>query len=357
MDVEPLTSLDEVWLLTQDAQDFSENFREIKHLPCGLPTPRPLNWLFFFLGAFIVLLVNFKKIGVVRAYGVGCLHAALFSRISKVPLIVSYEYEWARQISISKRVLIYHLANLIEKFVLKSSTVTFALTESLAKQAAIRGAREIRVIPNIVDENQILPSSNMESATIPRSLKNSNKKVVLFVGRLHSIKRVEDLIQAVALLRNKFDIGLVIVGDGNERERLVRISNELGLGNSTFFVGFLKRSEVFNYMKLANALVLPSDVEGNPRVLIEAMLCHTPIVATNVDGINNMVRDNWNGLLAEPRDPEGLAKKIAGLLIDDSLAQRLSSTAYDYAKEKYSYQANINKQLEILTKVIKRKLT
>jgi glycosyltransferase involved in cell wall biosynthesis len=146
----------------------------------------------------------------------------------------------------------------------------------------------------------------------------------VFVGRLTEQKDVPTLLHA---LRDVPEARVELVGDGPERERLERLVAELQLEGRVRFVGSLDRRAVLSYLAGARAAVLPSAWENLPHAAVEALAVGTPVVATAVGGVAEVVRDGENGLLVPPRDPARLAAALRSLLDDDTLRARLAANA------------------------------
>lgn len=143
---------------------------------------------------------------------------------------------------------------------------------------------------------------------------------LLFVGRLDQVKGVLVLFDAVAgLVAEGRDVRLTLVGDGPQRADLERRTKELGLGARVEFAGYRSQAEVQEHLAAADVFVLPSFAEGVPVSLMEAMARATPVVATNVGGVTELVRDGVNGLVVAPGDVDALAAAIARLESDASL--------------------------------------
>ena len=107
---------------------------------------------------------------------------------------------------------------------------------------------------------------------------------------------------------------LCMVGDGPDRERLEQLAHDLGIARSTFFVGY--QEDVAGYYRLFDAFLLPSVNEGTPVSAIEALASGTPVVATRVGGVPDVVRDGVDGFLVEPGDTEAAAERLAELARD-----------------------------------------
>jgi glycosyltransferase involved in cell wall biosynthesis len=151
----------------------------------------------------------------------------------------------------------------------------------------------------------------------------SDRRSVLFVGRLVKEKGVAELLDALARLARS-DTELVVVGDGPMRGRLERLAGDLAVGDRIRFVGAVPHAEVASYLARARVVVVPSWFEERGRVVLEAMANGAPLVGTRTGGIAETVRDGVNGLLVPVRDPLALTSAIARVLEDDVLAASLS---------------------------------
>ena len=347
--VESYASLGDVCLITQDTRNYGALFRRVRHLACGFDLPPPLNWLLFYLKSFLVLEGMSSHIDVVRAYGIGNLMPAVVCRLHRIPLVVSYEYDWSGEMLLTRRRLLHAVSRKIEDLVFEFSTVIVGLSRRLCDEALKRGARNVTLIPNGIDPNLVCDVSSEEKERIRSHLGLAGKKIVLYVGRLHSIKGVAYLIEAVSRLRQKHgDIGLLVVGDGVDKEKLRFLCKKVGLADRAVFTGFVPRSNVFSFMKIADVLVLPSLMEGNPRVLIEAMFCRLPIVGTDVAGISDLIEHGRNGLLVSPSNPMALVQAVDSILGDADLARRLSEEAYGDASLRFNGQKLMDMNLGLV---------
>ena len=126
---------------------------------------------------------------------------------------------------------------------------------------------------------------------------------------------------------------LELVGDGPERDRIVRRARERGVAERVSLLGARSSEEVRATLAGARAFALPSvrlpsgRMEGIPVALMEAMASGVPVVATRLSGIPELVEDGVTGLLVEPHDPERLAAALERLLADDALAAELALNA------------------------------
>ena len=140
------------------------------------------------------------------------------------------------------------------------------------------------------------------------------EKTVLAVGRLHTVKGFDRLLEIWKDVSQKHpDWHLVIVGDGEEKENLFDAADRLGIKDSVTFTGALEHNEVFDMMKRSAIYAMTSHTEGFPFVLIEAMSCGLPVIAFDVRvGPRAIINDGVNGLLVE----DGNNKEFYTLLCD-----------------------------------------
>ncbi|HEY9671082.1 MAG TPA: glycosyltransferase [Waterburya sp.] len=157
-------------------------------------------------------------------------------------------------------------------------------------------------------------------------------KVVLYVGRFDRRKGIETLVRAIAQSnwRSSPDLQLIIAGgfrpgesDGLECDRIKGIVKELGLDSITAFPGRLTDEELPSYYAAADVCVVPSHYEPFGLVAIEAMACRTPVVASQVGGLQFTVIPEITGLLVPPKDDLGFAQAIDRILSNPELAEQL----------------------------------
>jgi len=141
-----------------------------------------------------------------------------------------------------------------------------------------------------------------------------NIKIVFYAGTLRSLKNVDVLIKSFKMLKKVNNIKLLIAGRGNEEGNLKKLVVENNLEDSISFLGGLNGNELINYYNASDVFCLPSKNEGLPNVIIESLLCGTPVVASSVGEIPFIIKENENGFLVPPNNIEELAKKISRAL-------------------------------------------
>jgi len=158
---------------------------------------------------------------------------------------------------------------------------------------------------------------------------------VLFLGWYMERKGVYELVDALEiLLADNQDVSADFFGTKEVKE-LRQYVSERGLGEKVRINGWIGEEDKLKALHGCGMLVLPSHTEGVPNVILEAMATKTPIVSTLVGGLKDILRDGENAVIAEPKNPEDLSRKILGVLKDREMAARIAENAYREACEKY----------------------
>lgn len=141
-------------------------------------------------------------------------------------------------------------------------------------------------------------------------------KMILFVGSLVPVKSVDCLLQAFAHFLNKYkksDFTLYLVGSGFLLANLKKMAKQLNLSSDVKFVGTVTHSDLLFWMNAADCLCLPSLSEGHPNVMMEALACGTPVVASAVGSIPDFI-NTQNGMTTKPTDPRDIFEKLDACL-------------------------------------------
>ncbi len=181
-------------------------------------------------------------------------------------------------------------------------------------------------------------------------------QLVVCVGTLHEVKGQCHLLAALASLRRRGrPVTAVLAGDGPDRRRLEELARELGLADQVTFTGAVTHDRVIELYRRAAVAVTPSVVssdgrrEGIPTVLLEAMACGVPVVASDLTGIPELVEDRVTGLLTPPGDPEAIARAIETLVDDPGLAADLVTRAAARVRADYDLAATSARLAGLLT--------
>ncbi len=148
------------------------------------------------------------------------------------------------------------------------------------------------------------------------------------IARFFPSKGQDVLIRAIRILKADHpDVHAEFLGDGPSKEAYTQLARELGVTDQCQFSGAVSHDEVLNRMRTATVTVLPSRNDNCPLVIIESLAVGTPVVASRVGGIPEVVRDGIDGFLVPPDDPQALAARLNNVLSDAALRQKLRTNA------------------------------
>ncbi len=168
----------------------------------------------------------------------------------------------------------------------------------------------------------------------------SDEKILLFVGRIDPMKGIDQLIKALPYLPSRESLKLLIIGgDENsltEIEKLKKLSGELKMQDSVEFRGLIEHDRLPYYYSAADVCIVPSYYESFGLVALESLACGTPVVATDVGDMKNIIRPGETGYVVADNSPEKIADGIAGLLSmpdrdrESTLAIRASVSRFNW---------------------------
>ncbi len=203
----------------------------------------------------------------------------------------------------------------------------------------------IRVVPDGIDFTPYKKA--VSSDYLRREISCSpDNFLVGIVAHLADHKGHKYLIQATKLLKEVAPkIKVIIVGEGPLKMELNRQVKEINVEDMVFFLGF--RKDVPQILASLDLFVLSSHMEGMGSILMDAMACRLPVVATKVGGIPEVVIQGETGLLVPPRRPSALAKSILKLYNDRTLASRLGERGYEVVHQKFSAESMADKIINV----------
>lgn len=266
----------------------------------------------------------------------GFEHIVPFLRLAGVPVLVATEQNGPYQ---SPR--LKFLRDALKRSNVGSLDAVFAVSRELADLIIDNfGARSEKVwhLPNSVDTTIFRSRANAEDARLELGTP-PDAPVILTVARLEHQKGVEFLLEAAVSVLQRFPAARFwIAGEGALRAQLEARAERSGVASAVRFLGF--RSDLPRLFAAADIFVLASLYEGLPLSVLEAMASCRAIVATNVGGTPDVIKDGDTGLLVPPANSAALAKALIKLLSDSSLARRLAERAGVVAQE-YSVDAAV----------------
>jgi len=241
--------------------------------------------------------------------------AVRFGRRHNIPVVIScrggdidtrgrYRKRWMSR----KRII----------WALKHADAVTALSKHLAQQVYVltNNSVAVHVIPNGVG---IMNNNFFTDLSLPAFAHLENDAFMLTLGRLHRVKGVDLLLDAIRLLKDKNSTMpiLVIAGDGKEKSRLLQQVDTNNLGDCVTFVGQVSGAKKAWLLANCGFLVQPSRSEGLPNAVLEAMAYGKPVLSTSVGGQAELISNGENGFLVEPENAQALAHGLKCMLDAD----------------------------------------
>lgn len=247
----------------------------------------------------------------------------LAAKLAGTPVIIHTVHGWAyhEHMGKLKRNLYIALEKWSERFTHKLITVSdLNIKKGLAD--GIGNETKYETIHSGIDLNRFNPS-NIESKDKKRDWNiDPADKVVGSITRLSEQKAPTDFIRmAKEILKNNPKVSFLLVGDGPLKDEIQNLINRLQISKKVIMTGL--RHDIPELLAIMDVFVLSSLWEGLPRVFPQAMAMGLPIVATNVDGAPEAIKDGVNGFLVPPKDFIALAKKTLQLIEDPELARKM----------------------------------
>lgn len=281
------------------------------HHPRYIVTPkvgRSMHGLLLFLALSHYIRKNLKSfrpdiILCYWAYPDGFANA-LLSKFLNVPVIIGC---LGSDINLHTK---YFLKKKLIAWSLNHAEKTLVVSNAMRQQVLSLGVADskIKVIPNGVDTNIFYPAEK-KWAREKLNLK-TDSKIIVYIGRLSDEKGPDILIEAFSRLPELQKRLLVIVGSGKMQNSCHTLASALGVHESVKFAGERPNHEVPLWLNAADVVCLPSLREGWPNVVMEALACGRPVVASNVGGVPEILTSEDLGILAEPGNPADLAAKL-----------------------------------------------
>ncbi|EMI56114.1 glycosyltransferase [Rhodopirellula sallentina] len=213
---------------------------------------------------------------------------------------------------------------------------------------------QFEIIPNGVEAASHTSSSIDRSTAFERLEVANDRKLIVAVGRLWPQKRIRDLIWAGELLGTlRQDTTLVIIGDGPQREEMLRHRDTVSRPLHVRFAG--ARDDVQQLLPHADAFWIASEYEGQSNAVVEAMLAGVPVVASNIPGNRDLVEDGETGFLFDLGDEAKMVEITNVILNNPQLASKVTSNAKSNIENNFSVDAMIQRHVRLYEKLLKPK--
>ena len=248
-----------------------------------------------------------------------------------------------------------HLNDLtIGKAVLKDADRIITVSKKTMEYVRRLGADRSKtsVIYNGVDIDTFHPENKGESRKKLGLPKNRN--IILSVRRLVYKNGLDTLIESVPLVaRNHPDTLFIVAGKGPSKKLIEDRIKEQGIEDNIKLTGFVPDRLLPVYYDAADYFVLPSaSGEGLPLVLLEAMACGLPVIATTVGGTPEIVKHMKNGVLVPPRNPEAMAETISKLLSEERLGPAIGEEARRIVEDRFTWEKNLRQLQSIYSEFL-----
>jgi glycosyltransferase involved in cell wall biosynthesis len=212
---------------------------------------------------------------------------------------------------------------------------------------------KVRIVPNGVDIAKFQPSADREAAK--RQFGLGDEPCVLFVGSLIPRKGLHFLVEAAKkIVKERNQTKFLIVGEGPLRNQLDNSLKEANLSGNFKFLGNLKDGTLPTVYNCADVFALPSIQEGQGIVLLEAQACSKPIVAFNIGGVNEAVRNGETGLLVNLGSTNEFADALLKLISDKILREKMGANGRRFVMENFTWDICTQKMLKVYYEALGR---
>jgi PEP-CTERM/exosortase A-associated glycosyltransferase len=255
----------------------------------------------------------------------------------------------------------YRATRLLETRALRQADAVTTICEGLRREIVARGIAEdkVTVIPNAVDRNAFRGARPPDPALAAR-LGLGGRRVLGFLGSFYSYEGLHLLLRALPLMRRRRpEIAVLLVGGGPEEERLRALAGELDLGGDAVFAGRVPHAEIGRYYDLAELLVFPRlslrlTELVTPLKPLEAMAQERIVVASDVGGHRELVRDRETGYLFPPDSPESLAAGVLAAFDDEASWPAIRAAAARFIDSERSWAHSVARYAAVYDPLLRR---
>ncbi len=324
-----------------------QSWQILSHRPGGIPAAlleQPWAWAlvpFFFISFLMAAIRHARRADLIHAHwSFAGLIGGIAGRWVGVPVITSLHGSDVRLAANNRifRRLIQEASRLNDRIVCVGNDLADRVRPWVAG-----GRRNIQVIPNGVE------------MTFGKAGKTTGAPfVVTVIGNLIALKNVDVVIRAFASIPETVDRPqLLIIGAGPEMGRLQSLANELGIGDRVRFTGQVPPEQVTEQLASSDLLVLASAGEARSSVVMEAMAAGVPVVASDIEGVRELIADGERGLLFPVGDVARLAACMQRIMDDPALGRRLAANSAKWLRtEQLTWENCAGRYVEIYEQVL-----
>ena len=313
----------------------------------------------FFVNSSMSKQIEDDKPDIIHTIGLRSYQSIVAWRASKklkIPLVASDQgglttHPFFNESSLLLKIL-YRIQNFFIKKIIDDATAISAANEYEKEIFSnLNGRTKIEIIRNGV---------NLETLVSEIDFKEKyqiNSRFILFVGRFSKSKGIENLINALNIIKNEekfLDVHLVIMGvDFGYEQKMEELIKKFDLSENITVIKNPPREDVISAYGESEFLILPSQWELSPLVPLESFAFKKPVISTRSHGIPFTVQDDKNGILVEPENSLQLADAIKKLFLDEDLRNRLGSCGYDFVHQECNCVSMAKNSLNLYEKVLK----
>ena len=298
------------------------------------------------------------KLNLIHAhFGFDGVYAMPLARKAKIPLIVTFhgvDATATKKALFRSEKLFQIYFGLYEKKLITYAAKFIAVSKFIENKLIQKGYPASKIVQHYIgiDIDKIRPIKKQPTHN------KRDDRYILCVGRHTEKKGIDTLLRAFARVYHKYgSVKLILAGDGPITEKLLRLSEKLGIKKRVIFMGAQSHAQVIKLMQRAEVFALPSqtarsgDSEGLGMVFNEASACGIPVVATRHGGIPEAVIDGETGFLTPEKDDCALADRLELLLSDPGLACNMGMRGREYVCEQFNLKLQTRKLEEIYRRI------
>jgi glycosyltransferase involved in cell wall biosynthesis len=302
------------------------------------------------LKCFVSYFLNRKKIiktgmDVLYIHSPECCLPFLFN--NKIVPVIYHQHGSANPVVRSKYAYARNrffqgIFNLIMKLIYNKADWIIAIDRPCIAQAAQNGAgKKASLLMNAVDTEKFKPNKFERIKLKKHFGLSEDQHALIFVGRIEKPKGPGRLLECVPYLNAQgLDFHVFIAGDGTYRANLEEYVLSHGFETQVTFLGHISNFELPRYYNMADILILPSEMEGVPMVILEALACGTPVVASNVGGISDLIIDAINGMILCELSPERISSAIIDVLHLNITRETVSQSIVKFSAKRFVSEFN-----------------
>lgn len=319
-----------------------KNLDYIEQKLLSIPRLRLLSFLFKSITAVKKIA---SKVEIINAHfhDINCVLLPILKWLYGIPYIITVHGGGLRKWQLKP---LFRLAYL-------NAACVITVSDGIKDEYVNRGCKDVLTIPPMLPfQRHFMRKQELFS----KYGLDPESKILLFLGRLIHAKRPDFLLKVFISLGEEYiksnKINLIFVGDGPLRSFLQETVQGSGLNRSIKFLGYVPHHQVGELFRLADLFVLPSDYEGFPLSVIEAMHYGLTVIGSDTRGINEIITHNENGILFPKGDKTSLRKCLTEILEDEKKRKKIGNSAKRHVKENYSFDKIVDRYIAVYKDVI-----